>query len=182
MPPNRKMHHGKACPYCRRQMMLNHMKLEPTRDHVMPKCANGKEIIICCRQCNGIKGHMLPDQWRSFMAANPGWWLLSRAERRARARMAHRGRGTPNVHGNFVRERQGSPPMAPVVVPPSFIWTRPISKNAEETARRVKEYWTQRIAAENAKAEEYSRLVAEESKRRHPGWPDVRRFNEHPDA
>jgi hypothetical protein len=135
MPPNRKQHHGKSCPYCRRQMQINHPNLEPTRDHVTPKCANGKEIIICCRQCNGIKGHMLPDQWRSYMAANPGWWLLSRAERRARARLAHRDRGTPNVHGNFVRERQGSPPMAPVVVPPSLIWM--VGKTYPEIKNRI---------------------------------------------
>ena len=71
MPPNRKQHHGKPCVYCRRQMMLNHIHLEPTRDHVTPKRNGGREIIICCRQCNGIKGHMLPEQWQSYMAANP---------------------------------------------------------------------------------------------------------------
>jgi HNH endonuclease len=166
MLPSRKQAHGKACPYCGRQMQINHPNLEPTRDHVTPKRIGGKEIIICCRQCNGIKGHMLPDQWRSYMAANPGWWLLSRAERRARARVAHRDRGAANIHGNFVRERQGSEPMAPVVVPPSLIWM--VGKTYPEI--------TDAQIEREREAEEYSRLAAEDSKRRHPNWPDMRRF------
>ena len=67
-------------------MQLGHPKLEPTREHVMPQCRGGRTIIIACLQCNGIKADMLPDQWESYMAANPGWWLLTKAERRARAR------------------------------------------------------------------------------------------------
>lgn len=113
---------------------------------------------------------MMPDQWASYMAANPGWWLLSREERRARARMAyrneHRQRGVPNIHGNFV-SRQGLPPMPPVVVPTSLIWPD------QEPPRRPLIADQRRL-----EAEEFSRLVAEESKRRHPDWPDVRRFPE----
>ena len=134
MQPSRKACHGLPCPYCDRKMQLDHLKLEPTRDHVTPKRNGGREIIICCRQCNGIKGHMLPEQWASYMAANSGWWLLSRAERKARARLDHnranRVYGVPNSKGDVIRKR------APVVVPPELIYGQR-EREAEEYSRLV---------------------------------------------
>jgi hypothetical protein len=35
--------------------------------------------VWCCRACNGLKGGMFPNEWRSFMAANPEWWKLARS-------------------------------------------------------------------------------------------------------
>lgn len=105
---SRKNHHGKPCPYCRRQMNLHDFHLRPTWDHVVPKSRGGRERIVCCHKCNGIKGDIMPDQWAAYMAANPGWWLLTRAERRAR-RVA----------------RQGSAPAPPTVVPPVLIYRLP---------------------------------------------------------
>lgn len=145
MPPSRKAAHGRRCPYCCRQMDLNHPRLTPTRDHVVPRSYGGRKIVICCLTCNGIKANMLPEQWESYMAANPGWWLLTKAERRLRTRQAR------NSSGHMIRhqpERQGSPKPAPVVVPPELIWPTP---------------------------DQFSQMVAEESKRRHPNWPDMRR-------
>lgn len=60
-------------------------------------------------------------QWASYMAANPGWWLLTRAERRARAR-APREAARLAKWGPRRPLRQGSPPRPLVVVPPEYIW------------------------------------------------------------
>ncbi len=49
----------------------------------------------------------------------------TKAERRQRNKEQRRRYGQPNVHGNvisFRRERQGSPPPAPVIVPPELIY------------------------------------------------------------
>jgi hypothetical protein len=121
MPPSRKMSHGKPCPYCKRLMQLLHAKLQPTVDHVIPQSNDGKETIICCLQCNGIKANMLPPVWASFMAAHPGWWALSKLELRNVRRGAFQPPGEPPR-----RPRQGSPPQAPVVVPPDRIWSRSV--------------------------------------------------------
>lgn len=50
--------------------------LRPTRDHVFPKSRGGRDTVLCCNQCNGIKGDMLPDEWLDFMRANPTWWQV----------------------------------------------------------------------------------------------------------
>ncbi|MHB8272701.1 HNH endonuclease [Bradyrhizobium sp.] len=118
---SRKEAHGKPCPYCQRQMDLRSFHLEPTRDHVIPQSKGGRKTIICCRLCNSIKADMLPSQWEAYMAANPGWWLLTRAERRARAR-APREAVREAKYGPRKPQRQGSPPAKPVVVPPELIW------------------------------------------------------------
>ena len=119
--PNRKMAHGQPCPYCGRKMEWNHPRLTPTRDHVTPKSHGGRDLLICCLQCNGIKGNMLPEVWAGFMAAHPGWWLLSKHQLRAIWRgpkaAAREAKWGP-------RQRQGSPPAKPVVVPPELIWTK----------------------------------------------------------
>jgi hypothetical protein len=111
------IHDGKPCPYCRRAMNSKSFHLQPTRDHVIPRCRGGREIIICCLKCNGLKADMGEQEWFAYMRANPGWWLLTRAERKRRRRAA-----APNGKGNMVRARQGSPPVPPVVVPPEYIW------------------------------------------------------------
>jgi len=105
-------------------------RLQATRDHVIPMSRGGTLKIICCLQCNGIKGNMLPGEWIEYMAENPGWWLLTRSERRARRRAKLRVRDVPNEHGDYIRlinrgrrERQGSPPAPPVIVPPELIWS-----------------------------------------------------------
>jgi len=116
----RDLHHGKPCPYCKRPMDRRSFHLQPTRDHVIPRCRGGRKLIICCLKCNGIKGDMLPDVWAAYMAANPGWWKLSKAELRRRRRMGVRKYDHPNCKGNLIR--QGSPPPKPVIVPPEFIW------------------------------------------------------------
>jgi 5-methylcytosine-specific restriction endonuclease McrA len=74
---------GQPCPYCCRTMeRLDHPRLAPTRDHVVPESRGGKEVIVACMQCNTTKADMLPDQWEAFMASNPGWWKLSKHELR----------------------------------------------------------------------------------------------------
>lgn len=118
----RDIHHGKTCPYCRRTMDRGSVRLHPTRDHVIPRCRGGTEKIICCLTCNGLKADMLPEEWSAYMMANPGWWLLSRAERRARRRATLRQYDHPDKRGNIIRRRQGSPPMPPVIVPPELIF------------------------------------------------------------
>jgi hypothetical protein len=125
----RDVHHGKACPYCHRQMSRGDARLHPTRDHVIPVSRGGKVKIICCQTCNGIKADMLPGEWIIYMEENPGWWLLTRKERRERNRARLRVRGVPNQHGDYIRllnrrrVRQGDAPAPPVIVPPELIWS-----------------------------------------------------------
>lgn len=121
MAPNRKLAHGKPCPYCGRVMDRFSVRLCPTWDHVVPQALGGRAKIVCCCECNGIKADMLPAQWASFMAANPEWWKLSRAERRA-ARRADRELARTVKWGPRHRQRQGSPPASPVIVPPELIF------------------------------------------------------------
>jgi HNH endonuclease len=117
--PSRALAHGKPCPYCKRGMNLHSFNLRPTRDHVVPKSRGGRDTVICCNKCNGIKGDMLPHEWEAYMRANPGWWLLSKAERRRRQR-------PPRA------PRQGTPPAPPVVVPPALIFPEMLPPKAEQ--------------------------------------------------
>ena len=140
MSPNRKIAHGRPCPYCGRQMERFHPKLDPTRDHVMPQSLGGTKIIICCAQCNHIKADMPPDVWAGFMAAHPGWWLLTKYELRA----IRRGPKAESREAKWGprRQRQGSPPTKPVVVPPGLIWSktaRPPWNNPELIAETVEQ-------------------------------------------
>lgn len=114
----RNTHHGKTCPYCQRTMDRGNARLQPTRDHVIPRVRGGTLKIICCLACNGIKADMLPEVWAAFMAAHPGWWLLSRVELRAIRRKA---RGlVPRKRAR--RYLQGTAPAPPVIVPPPLIY------------------------------------------------------------
>lgn len=113
----RDIHHGRLCPYCQRPMDRRDARLMATRDHVVPRIHGGREIIVCCFTCNNTKGDMLPDVWRAYMAANPGWWLLSRAERRARA-----GKCKSERRLNERPIKCGGRRI-PIVVPPELIWT-----------------------------------------------------------
>lgn len=123
-------HHGKPCGYCSRPMDKNSDALRATRDHSIPRSKGGTSSpkIICCHKCNGLKGDMLPDEWAAYMRANPRWWLLTHAERRA-SRRADRDKKRVEKWGARLarrdRERQGSPLPGPVVVPPELIY-RPI--------------------------------------------------------
>lgn len=114
----RDQHHGKPCPYCKRTMDRASFHLQPTRDHVIPASRGGRTKIICCHKCNGIKADMMPGQWELYMAENPGWWLLSKAERRARSRAERRAYDFPNKKGNVVRSRR----VPPIVVPKELIY------------------------------------------------------------
>lgn len=117
---NRLTSHGKPCPYCQRLMDRGTFKLQPTRDHIVPQSRGGSARLICCLTCNGIKADMMPEAWAAYMAANPGWWLLSAAERRARARAGRRQYDMPNKNGNRIARQ---PRAMPVVVPPELIFT-----------------------------------------------------------
>jgi hypothetical protein len=66
-------------------MDQGNVHMMPTRDHTIPRCKGGHRSpkVICCRICNNLKGDMLPAEWDAYMAANPGWWLLTKAQRRA---------------------------------------------------------------------------------------------------
>lgn len=82
---------GKPCPYCKRPMDASERDLSPTRDHhPVPRSKGGRRTITCCAKCNGLKGDMSADEWALYMAANPGWWTLTRRERQARKREAER--------------------------------------------------------------------------------------------
>jgi hypothetical protein len=94
-------------------MDVANFHLRPTRDHVIPRSRGGREKVICCWKCNSLKGDMMPDEWAAYMAANPGWWLLTRAQRKHSRRIAARKRGVPNKQGHKIM---------PVVVPPELIW------------------------------------------------------------
>jgi hypothetical protein len=47
-----------------------------TRDHVVPKKLGGTKRVWACRQCNGLKADMMPDEWTVFMARHPEWWKM----------------------------------------------------------------------------------------------------------
>lgn len=120
MPPNRKMAHGKPCPYCDRKMERGHPRLAPTWDHYVPASKGGRAKIIACIECNNIKGDMMPETWAAYMLAVPMWWTLTRLERRAIARA--NSEGVRSAKWGPRRSRQGSPPAGPVVVPPALVY------------------------------------------------------------
>jgi hypothetical protein len=67
---------GLPCTYCKRLMerTSSHSRVAATRDHYVPASAGGTQLVPCCRECNNLKGDMLPAQWEQFMADHPGWW------------------------------------------------------------------------------------------------------------
>lgn len=114
-------YHGRLCPYCERQMDIFHQKLLPTRDHIIPKIRGGRDVLICCKFCNNLKGHMMPDEWDAFRAAFTGYWNFSPRDRRAALAKHKRdyvpGRGHRKAARNPIIRRR-----APVVVPPELIF------------------------------------------------------------
>lgn len=56
---------GQPCPYCGNKMGRTHPRRgdAPTRDHVWPQSLGGRLTVICCRKCNGDKGHLSLDEW-----------------------------------------------------------------------------------------------------------------------
>ncbi len=118
-------HHGRPCGYCQRPMDKNSFHLSASRDHTVPRSKGGRKSpqIICCRYCNSLKRDMMPAEWDAYMLANPSWWTLTKAERRARARLAKDKKRVEKWGARLKRrELQGSPPAGPVVVPPELIW------------------------------------------------------------
>ena len=103
-------------------MQRHHPKLEPTRDHYIPKSKGGWEIIICCLQCNAIKADRSPAAWAAFMVMHPQWWLLTKYELRAIFRKEWRNKVETEHPLLAGPSRQGSPKPGPVVVPPELIF------------------------------------------------------------
>jgi hypothetical protein len=122
-----------ACPYCQRIMVKRHPSLQPTRDHVVPRSQGGRQVVICCLDCNRIKADLLPIAWSAFMLANPEWWRLSRNGIRRRKRLLIVAEDTPPLAlpVPIRRAKQGEAPMPPVIVPPGLIWSD-ISEFVEE--------------------------------------------------
>jgi 5-methylcytosine-specific restriction endonuclease McrA len=112
---HRNMFRGKQCPHCRRVMEQYSKKLQPTWDHVVPRSKGGKKTQVCCQECNAIKSDMMPEEWVEYMALFPGWWLMTKRERRRRTKAWNHARH---------QRRQGSPPPVPVVVPPELVFGR----------------------------------------------------------
>lgn len=143
----RKQSHGKPCPYCQRKMERHHPKLEPTREHSLPRSKGGTaaHVIIVCIQCNTIKADMMPDQWAAFMERVPGWWKLTKSELRAARGRAGMLFVTPGQQARNYDKRnnqalgltqRGNPKKA-VVVPPGLIWRRDdlIQRTIEQDAQ-----------------------------------------------
>jgi|WetSurMetagenome_2_1015567.scaffolds.fasta_scaffold00003_169 hypothetical protein len=61
----------KSCWYCG-EYLFERMK---TKDHFWPKKLNGRLTVSCCRNCNGLKSHMTPLAFITFLqelkALNP---------------------------------------------------------------------------------------------------------------
>lgn len=117
----RNTHHGKNCAYCDRVMDRGSVKLQPTRDHVIPRVRGGNAVVISCLQCNGIKGDMMPEQWQVFMALYPRWWTLTKTELRL-IRRGEIGNGKVRPYLPRRRIRQGTAPLPPVIVPPELVY------------------------------------------------------------
>jgi len=114
-------YHGKDCPYCFRQMDIYSLRLLPTRDHIVPRIKGGRETVVCCKFCNSLKGHMMPDEWDAFRAAFQGYWKFSPRDRRL-ALAKHKQIYVP---GRGPRELRHSKPVSrrrPIVVPPELIY------------------------------------------------------------
>lgn len=78
-------HNGKPCPYCKRSMDADDFHLKPTRDHhPIPRSRGGTKTIICCLLCNNRKGSMTEAEWNAYVVENPGWWLITKRERKQR--------------------------------------------------------------------------------------------------
>lgn len=58
----------KDCPYCGGVMSDGPRGSSPTRDHVVPRSAGGRAILICCWTCNHRKGDMMPDDFLDTLA------------------------------------------------------------------------------------------------------------------
>jgi hypothetical protein len=38
-----------------------------TYDHIVPKSKGGKDTVVCCNRCNGLKGKMSEDEYRALI-------------------------------------------------------------------------------------------------------------------
>lgn len=66
------------CAYCRRHLQPfgSLSSAAATRDHVVPQVRGGTATVFACFTCNGLKGQMGPDEWRTFMLMAPLWWVV----------------------------------------------------------------------------------------------------------
>lgn len=114
-------YHGRMCPYCERQMDIYGTSLVPTRDHIIPKIKGGREVLICCKFCNNLKGHMMPDEWDAFRAAFTGYWKFTPRDRRL-ALAKHKRDYVPIIGPRKVPRHHSPRRRPPVVVPPELIY------------------------------------------------------------
>jgi hypothetical protein len=79
----RKRGMGEVCTWCRRRLepVGSHSRLAATRDHILPRSRGGSRTVWCCRQCNCLKGDMMPEDWSAFMRRNPEWWTKPQFQR-----------------------------------------------------------------------------------------------------
>ncbi len=83
---------GGLCAYCDRKTVLPSMlpgtrnELTATLDHRQPLSKGGTNsqdnFALACGLCNSLKGNMSFDEWMDWTAKNPGWWQLSKTDRR----------------------------------------------------------------------------------------------------
>lgn len=73
---------GERCHWCRRALEAptSNGRLAATKDHVIPRRAGGRQIVLCCRFCNNLKGGVPLQVWLEFMVSTPLWWTRGRAE------------------------------------------------------------------------------------------------------
>lgn len=124
----RNAHHGKPCGYCSRPMDRASYELQATRDHAVPKSRGGKggkDLVICCITCNGIKGNMTPEEWLRFMAEHPRWWVLTKKQLRdiKRQMLGLPSRRVKLRHARIIK-RDGMRVTA-VIVPPALVYGEP---------------------------------------------------------
>lgn len=88
--------HGKGyhCTYCTRRLeaKTSLSRIAATKDHVLPQAHGGRgpmaHTVWCCRQCNSLKGDMMPDDWSEFMRAFPRWWVTFKTGGNAKQALA----------------------------------------------------------------------------------------------
>lgn len=70
----------RACYYCERTLNVvrNGDLLDATWDHVIPRSKGGSNrmdnMVRACRECNTMKGDVMPEVWSAALALFPNWW------------------------------------------------------------------------------------------------------------
>ena len=60
---------GEPCYYCKRPMRGDMQRLRPTRDHYNRFKNDRKFVVICCFECNQLKGPMLGRDFEAKLAS-----------------------------------------------------------------------------------------------------------------